>query len=156
MLVVQVSLTLCDCMDCSLLGSPVHGILQARILEWVFIPFSRGSSWPRDRTQVSCIAGIFFTTWATREALMTWERGLSQDSPSWEVSAPARRNGHAHSLLISMWSAMLSTTWENCSHTRRPEPGSWIYHLLMQDPGQRLLGSLDRSVGRAHWLWFSR
>ena len=49
-------------MDCSLPGSSVHGILQARILEWVAIPFSRGSSQPRDRTQVSCIAGEFFTS----------------------------------------------------------------------------------------------
>ena len=48
---------LSDSMDCSLPGSSVHGILQARILEWVAIPFSRGSSQPRDRTQVSCIAG---------------------------------------------------------------------------------------------------
>ena len=46
----------------------VHGILQARILEWVAFPFSRGSSQPRDRTQVSHIAGEFFTSWATREA----------------------------------------------------------------------------------------
>ena len=46
----------------------VHGILQARILEWVTLPFSRGSSQPRDRTQVSCIAGGFFTNWAIREA----------------------------------------------------------------------------------------
>ena len=46
----------------------VHGILQARILEWVAFPFSRGSSQPRDQTQVSCIEGIFFTSWATREA----------------------------------------------------------------------------------------
>ena len=52
--------------DCSLPGSFVHGILQARILEWVAIPFSRGSSQPRDWTQVSCIAGRFFTIWATR------------------------------------------------------------------------------------------
>ena len=55
-------------MDCSLLGSSVHEILQARILEWVAMPFSRGSSWPRDRTQISCIAGRFFTNWAMREA----------------------------------------------------------------------------------------
>ena len=47
--------TLCDPMDCSLPGSSVHGILQARILEWVAIPFSRRSSWPRDQTHVSCI-----------------------------------------------------------------------------------------------------
>ena len=50
----------------SLPGSSVHGILQARILEWVAFP--RRSSWPRDRTQVSCIAGRFFTIWAMREA----------------------------------------------------------------------------------------
>ena len=54
-------------MDYSPLGSSVHGILQAGILEWVAVPSSRGSSPPRDRTQVSCIAGRFFTIWATRE-----------------------------------------------------------------------------------------
>ena len=57
-------------MVCSLPGSSVHGILQARILEWVAIPFSRGSSWPRDRTRVSRIAGRFFTIWATNCLLM--------------------------------------------------------------------------------------
>ena len=50
----------------------VHGILQARILEWVAIPFSRGSSQPRDQIQVSRIAGGFFTSWAKREALEYW------------------------------------------------------------------------------------
>ena len=53
---------------CSLPGSSVHGIFQARILEWVAVPFSKGSSQPRDQTQVSCTAGWFFTIWATREA----------------------------------------------------------------------------------------
>ena len=51
-------LSLCNTMDCSLPGSSVHGILQARILEWVAIPFSRGSSWPRDWTCVSCISRV--------------------------------------------------------------------------------------------------
>ena len=68
-LISQLCPTLCDSMDCSLPGSSVHGISQARILEWEAISFSRGSSWPRDQTQVSCIAGRFFTIWATREAL---------------------------------------------------------------------------------------
>ena len=58
----------CDPMDCSLPGSSIPGISQVRILEYVAISFSRGSFWPRDKTQVSCIAGIFFTDWATREA----------------------------------------------------------------------------------------
>ena len=50
-------------------GSSVHRILQARILEWAAIPFSRGTLWPRDWTQVFCTVGRFFTIWATREAL---------------------------------------------------------------------------------------
>ena len=58
---------LCDLMDCSPWGTSVHGILQTRTLKWVAIPFSRGSSQLRDWTQVSCIAGEFFTSWATRE-----------------------------------------------------------------------------------------
>ena len=60
MLVIQLSLTLCNPLDYSLLDSSVHGILQARILEWVAIPFSRGSSQPSGQIQVSCIAGRFF------------------------------------------------------------------------------------------------
>ena len=55
----------------------LHGILQARILEWVAFPFSRGSSQPRDRTQVSCIEGGFFTSWATRESQNTGVGSLS-------------------------------------------------------------------------------
>ena len=62
-LVAQSCLTLSDPMDFS-----IRGILQARILEWLVIFFSRGSFQPRDWTQVSCIAGKFFTIWATKEA----------------------------------------------------------------------------------------
>ena len=67
-LVAQSCPTLCDPMDCSPPGSSLHGILQARILEWVAKPSSRGPSQPRDWTQVFCIAGRFFTVWATRKA----------------------------------------------------------------------------------------
>ena len=59
--------SLCDSLDCGLPGSSACRIYQARILEWVAIPLSRVSSWPWDWTQVSCIAGVFFTMWATRE-----------------------------------------------------------------------------------------
>ena len=65
--VAQSCPTLCDPMDCSPPGSSVHGISQAWILEWVAVSFSRGSSWPRDRTRVSRIVGRRFTVWATRE-----------------------------------------------------------------------------------------
>ena len=59
-------------MDCSPQAPLSMRILQARILKWVTMPFSRGSSQPRNRTQVSCIAGSFFTVWATREACSLW------------------------------------------------------------------------------------
>ena len=72
--VAQLCPTLCNSMD-----STVHGILQARILEWVAFPFSRGSSQPRDRTQVSH-PGRFFTSWATREA--------APNSESWDKEIP--------------------------------------------------------------------
>ena len=68
----QSCLTLCDPMDCSWPDSSVHGILQARILEWVAMPSSRGSSQPRDWTHVSCIASGYFTIWATREVQEYW------------------------------------------------------------------------------------
>ena len=57
---IQSCPTLCDPMDCSPLSFSVHGIIQTRILEWVAIPFSRGSSQPRNWTQVSCIIGRFY------------------------------------------------------------------------------------------------
>ena len=69
--VAQSCPTLCNPMDCNPPGSSVHGILQARILEWVAIPFSRGFSWPRDQTPVSSIAGRFVTIWATGEVHRT-------------------------------------------------------------------------------------
>ena len=68
-LVTQSCPTLWNTMDCSSWGSSVHGILQARIPEWVAMPFSRGSSQPRDRTQVSCIGRRILYPWATWEAL---------------------------------------------------------------------------------------
>ena len=66
--IAQLCPTLWDSM-----GYTVRGILQARILEWVAFPFSKGSSQPRDWAQVSHMAGGFFTSWATREALIFWE-----------------------------------------------------------------------------------
>ena len=69
--VTQSCLTLCDPMDCSLPGSSIHGIFQARVLEWVAISFSRRSSWPKEWTWVSCVPGRIFTFWATRKAWST-------------------------------------------------------------------------------------
>ena len=103
-LVVQSFPTLCDPMNWAP-DSFIHGILQARMLEWVAITFSRGSSQPRDRTLVSCITSRFFTVRATREANNThkggsvikkkicltmqemWVRSLGQENPLEEAMA---------------------------------------------------------------------
>ena len=71
--VAQSCLTLCNPLDCSLPGSSVHGIFQARVLEWIAISFSRGSSQPRDSTPASHIVDRSFTAWATRK-VPNWAR----------------------------------------------------------------------------------
>ena len=76
--VTQSCLTLCDPMDCGPPGSSIHRIFQARVLEWVAISFSRGSSQPRDWTQVPCILGRRFTVWATREVSEVYPSFLFQ------------------------------------------------------------------------------
>ena len=81
--------TLCNPMDSSLQGSSVHEFFQARLLEWVAIPFSRGSSWPRDRTWVSCTAGRLFTIWATREAIVRGRDSISHFFPHGYQIIPA-------------------------------------------------------------------
>ena len=106
-------------------GSSVHGILQVRTLEWVAIPFSRGSSWPRDQIRISCFAHRFFANWATREApsvtfhlpksfpplktiwnVISW-KNLSQVSPTEVSFIPPRILQHSHDLtfvtLIVLW-----------------------------------------------------
>ena len=97
-----VSDSLCDLTDYSPPGSSVHGILQARILEWVAIPFSRGSSWPRDWTWVSCTAGRSFPIWATRNFVPADQELLSPRSP--QVLATT------HLLSVSMDMPVLSIT----------------------------------------------
>ena len=77
----------CNPIDCSLPGSSVHGISQSRILKWVAISFSRGSSWSRDKTWVSCIAGRFFTDWATREAHSFYHHDPLTHQPAWYTCA---------------------------------------------------------------------
>ena len=93
---LQLCPTLCNPMDYSLAASSVHGILQAIKLEWVAIPSSRGSYWPRNWTQVSCIAGGFFTIWATREVLC-WFFAVQQ---SYSVT-------HIHTFFFMFFSTMV-------------------------------------------------
>ena len=90
-LAAQLCPTLCDPMDCSPPGSSAHGILQARILEWVAISFSRESSWPRNGTQVSCIIGRFFMVGATREAHFSYKRCIhvNPELPNYPFPRPS-------------------------------------------------------------------
>ena len=115
-LVIQSYPTLFDPMDCSPPGSFVHGIFQARMLEWVAMPFSGGSSQPRDWTQVSCIAGGFFAVWANREG-----GRLS-------IFLPPHTNTHTHTLLVLFSLAFPSsgdfpflwTAWTNSRGSQIP------------------------------------
>ena len=75
--------TLCNAVDSRLWGSSLHGILQARIMEWIPVSYSRGSSQPRNQTHVSLIAGEFFTFWATREAILLHDRQINWETRCW-------------------------------------------------------------------------
>ena len=92
--VAQSCPTLCDPMDCSLPGSSIHGIFQARILEWVAISFSRRSSRPRDWTWISCIVGRCFTVWATRE--VPFKSVFCYRGPSQELRRVEEKNVFLH------------------------------------------------------------
>ena len=112
--VTQSYLTLWDPMDCIL-----HGILQARILEWVAFSFSRGSSQPRDRPQVSHIVGRFFTSWATRaarapEALVN---SFIQAQTGWsEISLVPQGIGLLRPCLMLLWGSwQRMPSHHNCS-----------------------------------------
>ena len=95
----QLCLTLCDPRNCSSLqGSSIHGIYQARILEWVAISFSRRSSRPRDWTQVSHIAGRHFTVWATREVLQSM--GMQIVGPDWGTEVNWTHNRESRIMVL--------------------------------------------------------
>ena len=79
-------------------GSSVHGIFQARLLEWVAIPFSRGSSRPRDQIQVSCIAGELFTVWATKKGHSPNPGPLFSSTQCLSDSPPHQRNNYSNFL----------------------------------------------------------
>ena len=139
-------------MDLGLPSSSFHGIFQARILEWVAISFSRGSSQLRNRTWVSCVVHIFFTNWATREALIQWKwKSLNcvqvlqpheQYSP-W--NSPGQNTGvGSHSLLQGIFPTQMSN--QGLLHYR------WIlYQMSHQECSQFLFhlfwGSVIRHMG---------
>ena len=148
--------TLCNPVGCSPPGSSVHGILQARILERVAIPFSRGSSRHRDRTWVSCIEGFFFfTEWATRKAHIkikgwyyyfcdhpfVWLSRVLGALPPW--SSCWHRPSGKWRLQEGPWG-----TWR-ALHSQPPH--SWTSAPFPTTPRSCLATSLA-SVGKHYWL----
>ena len=108
-------------------GSSVHGVLQARILEWVAILFSRGSSWPRDQTQVSCITGRFFTIWATREVLAS--AGEIRDMGLISGSGRSPGRGHGNPLqYFCLENPMDRGAWQVTIHGVRKSQ-AWLKRL---------------------------
>ena len=102
--IAKLCLALCDPMDCSPPGSSVHGILQARILEWVTIPCSGGPSWPRDRMHVFCIVGRFFTTEPPEKPqnMQLWRlQGLHMGEREGMESREPTLKGHGQNLSCS-------------------------------------------------------
>ena len=132
--VAQLCPTLCDPMDYT-----VHGILYTRILEWVAFPFSRGSSQPRDQTQVSRIAGGFFTSWVTRD--WTWPK--KRAVPPWPLS-PRTGEGWRQEPKRGAVSLLSVSPWGPVRQAAVPTaPVSWA--------GGK--GKFNESRCFSDWLW---
>ena len=112
----QSCLTPCNIMDYSLPGSYVHGILQARILDWVAISCSRGSSWARDRTCIFCISCI------GRHILYHWTTWNAPPSPY-----PQTMKKKKEKIWFATWSLHGEThQWTSCAHTHRFQSAYWV------------------------------
>ena len=150
--VIQSCRTLCDPMDYT-----VYGILQATIPEWVAFPFSRGSSQPKDWTQVSCIAGGFFTSWATREAQEYWS-GYPIPSPGdlpdpgFNLWCPALQ---ADSLPTELSYLLLRKVFYIRWHSLPCDPGLVLFFCLISFYVTccKLLNLCDLSV-QWGWEWY--
>ena len=125
--VTQSCPTLSALTDCSLPGSSVLGVLQSRILEWIAIPFSRRSSWSRDWTQVSYIAGRFFTVWAIREELSHVEQFISQRNASF--GWVCKKHNLNYLLGLKFWLLLPSPLYFNVKKTHRLQ---WFFVLLLK------------------------
>ena len=125
--VTQLCPTLCDPTDCNPPGSSVHGILQARILEWVASPFSRGSSWPRDRTLISCITGRVFTIWATGRSLPQEYIIILNNFSLFFLPVLLRYNWHTAWYKFKVYNIMI---WHYISWNDYPVSLVDIHHLI--------------------------
>ena len=134
-LVAQSCPTLCEAMDCSSWNSSVHGILQARILEWVAIPFSRWYPWSRGWTRISCITRSLFTVWASREACIMWV-SLIQSVEVWWAQSLKEHVGRVRENLLS-WADCL---WAGTSVFSCLQTQTRIGTYTISIPGSQVLG----------------
>ena len=145
--VAQSCPTLCDPMDCSLPGSSIHGIFQARVLEWVAISFSRRSSQPRDWTRVSHIVGRCFTIWATREAprvgqVLGFREKEEGDKSMWVIST-------SH-FTTAIGKICMAFNWTFFSFFTKPKSG-----FTEKTPQATLVVSMQRGKNNYFWIFFS-
>ena len=136
-------------LDCSPPGSSVHRILSTRILDWVAIPICRGSSWPRDWSRVSCIAGRFVTIWATREVpgliLKKTTKNVAWGMYWWltlasRAAPKAGRRGDSHPRQRDWGAPERSGCWEGC--------GS---HAVWERTGMSHVFGLPSTLGCLPW-----
>ena len=154
--VTQSCPTLCDPMDYT-----VHGILQARMLQWVAFPFSRASSQPRDWTQDSCIAGGFFTSWASREVKKKTEHqiidGAGEDS--WQSLGLQDQTSQSKrkSTLNTPWKdwcwSWASNTWAIWSEQSIHRKRSWRWKRLRACGEVSNRGWDGWMASWIHWTW---
>ena len=153
-LVFQLCLTLCDPMDCSLLGSSVHGVFQARILDWVAISFARESSQCRKQIWVSCIAGRVFNVWATKEALQIW-KGVCQSCIfnlyAEYITWNARLN-EAHAG-IKIARRNINNLWYTDDTTLMPESENELKNLFMRVKEESEKASLKLNILKKLRSW---
>ena len=146
-------------MDCSPPGSSGRGVLQARILEWIAIPFSRGSSRPRDQNRVSCIAGRFFTVWVLLKPGVSYRFSTNLPTPYLLLFIGCQR-GLSLAEWFFQWSLMPSPWRLRSWVTRGRCPGSlprvWWWALRMRAAGP-CLPSLEQAVsGFCTWGLFQK
>ena len=128
--VTQLCQTLCNPTDYT-----VHGILQATILEWVTFPFSRESFQPRDQTQVSCIAGRFFTSWGTRKALFTFTFTIQHQFSSVQFSRSVVSDSlHATPWIIARQASLSITNSRSSPKLTSIESVMPSSHLILRHP----------------------
>jgi len=135
--VAQSCPAVCNPMDCSPPGSSVHGILQAKILMWVAMPSSRGSSQPRDRTHISHIADRFFTNWAT-----LWECHMDFGT----LRKKERENCFLSSVQPLSHVRLFVTPWTACSTPRLP------VHYQLPEPAQTHVHWVRDAIQPSHLL----